>query len=128
MTRIERAQAMRDNTERHYNCAQGVLLAFTDILDMDEEQMYDLTIHCGGGLRHGGTCGAVVGALMVLAAKGKTQEEVAAFLETMKEPFGGSFVCGELVQSFIGQDGERKAFCDGLVCKAAALVETELGL
>ena len=127
MTRIERAQQMRNNTDRHYNCAQAVLLAFADKLDMDEEQMYALTSHCGGGLRHGGTCGAVVGALMVLGAKGKTQEEVVAFLEKAKEPFAACFVCAELVQPFVGQDAERKVFCDGLVRKAVALVQAELG-
>ena len=128
MTRIERAQAMRNNTERHYNCAQGVLLAFSDVLEMDEEQMFNLTIHCGGGLRHGGTCGALVGALMVLAAKGKSQEEVVAFLNKAKGPFGDTFVCAELTGPYAGQDAERKVFCDGLVCKATAMVEAELGL
>ena len=118
---------MRDNPQRHYNCAQAVLLAFADRLDMDEEQMFALTAHCGGGLRHGGTCGAVVGALMVLGAKGKTQEEVVAFLEKAKEPFASCFVCAELVQPFDGQDAERKVFCDGLVRKAVALVQDELG-
>jgi Putative redox-active protein (C_GCAxxG_C_C). len=128
MTRIERAQQMRDNPARHYNCAQAVLLAFADMLPMDEEQMFALTAHCGGGLRHGGTCGAVVGALMALGTQGKTQEEVVAFLEKMSEPFDNTFVCATLVGSCAAKGVERKTLCDGLVRKAVELAEAELGL
>ena len=126
MTRIERAQQMRDNPERHYNCAQAVLLAFTDMVDMDEEQLFALTAHCGGGLRHGGTCGAVVGALMVLGKQGKSQEEIVAFLEKMNEPFGETFVCAMLVGSCEAKGMDKKSLCDGLVRKAVELAEIEL--
>ena len=37
---MDRAKKVRAITERHYNCAQSVLVAFHDVIGLDEEQAY----------------------------------------------------------------------------------------
>ena len=77
---MDRAKKVRAITERHYNCAQSVLVAFHDVMSvlvafhdvigLDEEQAYRLGSHFGAGMKMGATCGAITGAMMVLGLAG----------------------------------------------------------
>ena len=62
---MDRAKKVRAITERHYNCAQSVLVAFHDVIGLDEEQAYRLGSHFGAGMKMGATCGAITGAMSV---------------------------------------------------------------
>lgn len=63
MTREEKAIELHDNG---CNCAQAVLLAFADKLDVDQELLHKISEGFGAGMgtTHG-TCGALSGAVML---------------------------------------------------------------
>ena len=71
MTRMEETEALRARTDVHYNCCQSVLVPFADLCGLDKETAFRLGANFGSGMRHGSTCGAVTGALMVLGLAGK---------------------------------------------------------
>ena len=70
MTRMEETEALRARTDVHYNCCQSVLVPFADLCGLDKETAFKLGANFGSGMRHGSTCGAVTGALMVLGLAG----------------------------------------------------------
>jgi C_GCAxxG_C_C family probable redox protein len=73
MTRSEKALEYFSNG---FSCAQSVIASFTDILKIEEETALRIASGFGGGM--GGmqeTCGAVIGAFMVIGfLKGKYKE------------------------------------------------------
>ena len=69
MTRMEETEALRARTDVHYNCCQSVLVPFADLCGLDKETAFRLGANFGSGMRHGSTCGAVTGALMVIGLK-----------------------------------------------------------
>lgn len=91
-----------------FNCAQAVFASHAHELQMNEERALGVAAGFGGGMCHGGTCGAVTGALMVLgmrhgmrhkgdlAAKELTKARVNAFLAAF-ESRNGSIVCKDLL-------------------------------
>ena len=80
MNKLEHAKQLRNITDKHYNCAQSVLVPFAGDMGMSQEQAYNLGAHFGAGMRHGSTCGALSGALMVLGAMGYGEQEAQALL------------------------------------------------
>lgn len=126
MTKLEHAKSLRDDTTRHYNCAQAVLIPFAREIGLTEEQAAKLTEHFGGGMRHGGTCGAVSGALLVLGMKKDEQAAATAFLKAFREEAGTALDCGTLLQEAEEQGLERKTHCDGLVLRAVELLEEQI--
>ena len=73
MTRSEKALEYFKNG---FNCAQSVIISFSDILKIEEETALRISSGFGGGM--GGmqkTCGAVTGAFMVIGfLKGKYKD------------------------------------------------------
>lgn len=61
MKSIEAAQNFKT-----MNCAQSVLLAFSDELNLDKVTAQKIAAGFGGGMGEGETCGAVTGAYMVI--------------------------------------------------------------
>lgn len=114
MTNIEKARQLRADTQVHYNCAQAVLVAFAQEMGMTEEQAYNLGAHFGSGMRHGSTCGAVTGALMVLGMLGYDEKEAAALMRQVREGHG-ALDCATLLKSSHEKGIARKEHCDGLV-------------
>jgi len=67
MDRSEKALEYFDNK---FNCAQSVLVSFTDELGMSEDDLLRVACAFGGGIgRQQLTCGAVTGAAMALGLK-----------------------------------------------------------
>jgi C_GCAxxG_C_C family probable redox protein len=67
MDKSETALSWFDNK---YNCAQSVLTAFANELDMPEDELLRVACAFGGGMgRQQHTCGAVTGAAMALGLK-----------------------------------------------------------
>lgn len=105
-SRAERAQQLfRDGC----NCAQAVLLAYEDVLPMNEATASAVSSPFGGGmgqLRE--VCGAFTGALMVLGcligptvptdrnARKEVNEKVQEIAEIFRSD-NGSLICGELL-------------------------------
>ena len=131
-----------------YNCAQSVLLAFSDLTGLDDDTALRLSSSFGGGLgRLREVCGAVSGASMVLGLlKGYSdpddREAKKAHYHLIQElarrfrKEHGSIVCRELlsgVQKTDGGDPEertaayyRKRPCPELCRRAAQLVDEML--
>ena len=128
MTNIEKARQLRADTQVHYNCAQAVLVAFAQEMGLTEEQAYNLGAHFGSGMRHGSTCGAVTGALMVMGMMGYDEKAAAALLHQVREGHG-ALDCATLLNNSHEKGIARKEHCDGLVFEmveaVAQRMETE---
>jgi len=106
MTRGERAQELFC---QGYNCSQSVVLAFSDMLDMDESTLAKISSSFGGGLgRLREVCGSVSGMAMVAGLlygydstsdNAKKSEHYARIQELAHEfeEHNGSIVCRELL-------------------------------
>ena len=73
--------------KREMNCCQAVVKAMSDTVDMDEATLHRLAGGFGSGMgTMEGTCGALVGAIMVasLRASGGSQSPATATGEAMK--------------------------------------------
>lgn len=99
-----------------YNCAQAVVLAFADEINVDRTELAKLSAPLGGGIaRLREVCGAVSGMAMVIGAlkdKGvpPTHEEKAALYAFTRELISefeskfGSHICREI----LGINGPEK--------------------
>jgi C_GCAxxG_C_C family probable redox protein len=52
-----------------FNCSQAVLSGYSEQFGLDCEKAFKVATGFGGGMRMGGTCGAVSGAFIVLGLK-----------------------------------------------------------
>lgn len=136
-----------DFFRNNHNCAQSVLLAFTDELEMDPDIMRLLAAGLGGGMgRCQLTCGAITGGVMALGAilavnshtmadpvqrKKFINTHVADFVTRFAQANGATDCLGlmqcdlrteEGRENFIKRQQEEK-ICEGFVSTAAALVE-----
>ena len=94
-----------------YNCAQAVLMAFSDMVGLDEKLCAKLSSSFGGGMgRMREVCGAVSGMLMVLSylygydtpgddiSKKRLYGEVQALAGAFRAE-NGSIVCREILKN-----------------------------
>ena len=95
MTRMEETEALRARTDVHYNCCQSVLVPFADLCGLDKETAFKLGANFGSGMRHGSTCGAVTGALMVLGLAGKGADEATALMRRFRPGLRQSAPAGQ---------------------------------
>ena len=130
------------------NCAQAVLTAFCEELDMEKEQALRVAMGFGGGMGHtGGICGAVTGAYMVIGlkmdlngdnlqvCKEKAYVRVNEFTARFKER-QQSVLCGDLLGYDLRDPEQAKAAketgaiaakCPGFVREAIKILE-EIGI
>lgn len=130
-----------------FNCAQSVLIAFNDIINIDEKQLLKLASSFGGGMgRKQLTCGAVSGALIVLGyffgkeekddrkALEKNYQLVREFMDQFIKDFG-SENCKDLIKCDLLTDEGKKyfvenkissTFCVNLVKKSVEILENLL--
>ena len=105
-----RQQLATEYFHQGFNCCQSVLLAFSDILNVDPETLKTIASGFGGGMgRLREVCGAFSGMVMMAgfispAADPSVKEDrtknyalVQQFAEKFKELNGGSIVCRELL-------------------------------
>lgn len=134
MTKKELAIAYHD---KGYNCAQAVICAFSEELDVSEEILFKAAEGFGLGMGcMNGTCGAVSGAVMAAGFKNSTGnfDGPKSKLDTYKlskqilesfEEKNGSVTCRELK----GVDtGTVLRSCPGCIEDAVDLVSEVLGL
>lgn len=141
----EKAQAL---FKQGYNCAQSVLLAYADELNLDKKTAAMISSSFGGGMgRMREVCGAVSGMFMVMGLKkgyseaedveGKARlyaqiQELAARFKKLN----GSIICRELLEgveksssptpSERTQQYYKKRPCELLVGDAAQIIEEYL--
>ena len=109
------------------NCCQAVLCAFADEVGMTDEQLKKIGVAFGGGMGcMDGTCGALVGAEMVLGMtkyQGKPMHRDAAELHRQFESMCKATLCKDLK----GRDtGVVLCSCDDCVNNAVEIVEKML--
>ena len=121
---LERAKELRAVTERHYNCAQSVVVPFAKDAGIDEEQAYRFAANFGGGMKMGSVCGAVTGGLMALGILGLDDPSDAnAFCRKIRENHEGCILCRDLLRINVERGGEKKPHCDAMVYEAVQTVE-----
>lgn len=130
--RADRAVELR---KQGYTCSQAVACAFSDLIEMDEDQLYRAMEAFGGGIGGtGGTCGAVTGAVAIAGlvrsdGPGQVKSRVVTYKiakELVKrfEDKNGSVICHEL--KGVGT-GQVLRDCAGCVHDAAEILEELLG-
>lgn len=126
-----------------YNCAQAVLLAFSDVTHLDDDAAAKIAGAFGGGMAQmREVCGTVTGAFMVLGlmdgttdpkdreARHHLYDKGREFAEAFRSE-QGSIICGELLglRPFPSGSAEkrRKTPCGKLVRFAIELLEDRFG-
>ena len=99
-----------------YNCAQAVMLAFSDCLDIDEKTIQKITSSFGGGVsRLREVCGCVSAMAMVIGmikgdydvldndSKARLYKDVQELALKFKEKYG-SYICSDLLNKEKGPE------------------------
>ena len=117
---MERCKIAKEKHDLGFNCAQSVLAAFADCVNLPEEQLMSLSGGFGGGTGTGELCGAVSGAVMTLglltpvdmeqpaASKKRTVELSKEFQKRFAEKFD-ALRCKELLQKKFAPDERTPA-------------------
>lgn len=110
-----------------YNCAQSVACAFADAADVSEDVLYRMAGAFGTGMGClEGTCGALVGAGMVISAVSADRVAAMKRMRAVMEAFtlkNGASVCKELKGI---STGTALRSCPGCVEDASALLASVL--
>ena len=129
-----------------YNCAQSVVLAYSDVLQIDKETAINLSCGLGGGMgRLQETCGAVSAAYMIFGlanADSKDNPGKVAKTYVMVQEFHkrytqekGTTVCKELIncdlnteegQNHFKSNNLKKNICEGCICHSVKLINSIL--
>lgn len=119
------AKVLREATDRHYNCAQSVLLPYAEELGIDREIAYDIANGFGGGMKTGSVCGAITGGIMALGLMGKaTPENIARIFNGIKENHNGKVMCAELLKQSAEAGIARAEHCNGLVYEVIKIIDS----
>lgn len=121
-------EAVEKKRSGKYNCAQAVACTYCDLAGADEETMKNLAGAFGTGMGSmEGTCGALVGAGLILGAVRKDRvramKEMRGIMTSFRQQ-NGAVTCREL--KGLG-DGPVLRACNDCVADAAALLEQALG-
>ena len=86
--------------KKEMNCCQAVLVAFADKIGKAEKDLQRLGSGFGSGMATmEGTCGALVGAIMVSSLRsveGEARNNSRAIMSRFKELCGGATICRDL--------------------------------
>ena len=106
------------------NCCQAVLVTFADKLGKGEDDLLRLGSGFGSGMATmEGTCGALVGAIMVsslLSPEGEARNNSRAIMSRFKELCGGATICRDLKGI-----GTGKVLCSCEDCVRNAVLAAE---
>lgn len=121
---LERARELRNDPNVHYNCAQALLAAFAPDAGIPEADAVKITANFGSGMKMGGTCGAVTGALMALGLYGiEDGASIGGFLRTVRDNHSGCLDCRDLLRMNREAGRKQKPHCDDMVYECTELVE-----
>ena len=105
---MSRVQKAKDLFHSGYNCAQAVVLAYDDVIDVDRAVLAQMSAPFGGGMgRLREVCGAVSGAVTVISLitgldtlVPDEKKELYALERQVAERFkerAGSYICRDLI-------------------------------
>ena len=134
MNKVEKAIEYFKN---NYNCSQSIFAAYGHEFGIPIDHAFKVASGFGGGMRIGGTCGAVTGAFMVhglkfAQGKNKPYDKLVEFADRFCQR-NQSTNCIDLIGCDIRTDqGMKKAiseglfttFCTKMVKDAAEILET----
>lgn len=110
------------------NCCQAVVRAFADTLDIPEDKLMQFAAGFGSGMgTMEGTCGALVGAIMVSGLRTSGEGTISLsrkMLPRFKELCGGATICRDL--KGIGT-GKVLCSCENCVRNAVLAAEEAIG-
>lgn len=118
---IDKARKLRERTDVHYNCAQGVAAPFAKTVGIDEAAALRMTAAFGSGMGMGATCGAVTGALMVLGLAGVN--DAPKLLRRVRESHNGLTDCKDLLRVNAQAGNPKKQHCDSMVYELVEITE-----
>ena len=136
MTKEERCRLTADCHNKGINCAQSVLLAFRDITGLSEAQSLAVASGFGGGMRCGGICGSVSGAIVVLGCRypamdAETKKRSTVLTREFQRRFSeqfGALNCKELLAAKglkgtpIAEELMPDNHCGLMICSAVELL------
>lgn len=121
---MDRAIALRNDPNVHYNCAQSVLMSFSEEKGLSPDMANALTANLGSGMRVGGTCGAMAGGLLVLGLYGVNDTpSVLSYWKEFKAKHDGMDQCRDLLSVNAKKGNPKKPHCDNMVYEAVELTE-----
>lgn len=121
---LERAKEIRAIEVPHHNCAQSVLMSFTQSLKLDDETAYKIAVAFGGGMKSGITCGVIVGGLMTLGLFDvDDMETTQKVINNFKTRHNQMIDCKDLLKANAAAGGQKKPHCDALVYEMVQYVE-----
>ena len=124
-SRVEKAREKKASGK--YNCAQAVACTYSDLVGMSPEQIADVTSAFGVGMGNmKGTCGALVGAGVILGLKTGDRVKAMKAMKRVMDKFGSqnsSTVCCELKGTC---SGRKLRDCNDCVADAARFLEEEI--
>ena len=116
MDRIEQAAELK----RTNNCCQAVLLAYADVLGKSEAELFTLGKCFGAGMGGmQGTCGALIGAEMVLSLLGGNMAQAKTLHQNFTKLCGAS-VCKDIKGA---ETGKILCSCEDCVRNAVKALE-----
>ena len=123
---IQERQECASRLKREMNCCQAVVRAFADTLPLDEGALMNLAAGFGAGMgTMDGTCGALVGAIMVagLRTDGANTAALSRKILPRFRELCGATICRDLK----GVDtGKMLCSCDNCVRNAVLAAEEAL--
>ena len=119
-TTIEARKEYAAERKKEMNCCQAVLVAFADKLGKNEDELLRLGSGFGSGMpTMEGTCGALVGAIMVsslLSPDGEARNNSRAIMSRFKE------LCGATICRDLKGIGTGKVLCSCEDCVRNAVL------
>ena len=125
---IKERQDYAATLKREMNCCQAVVRAFADTIPLDETTLMSLSAGFGAGMgTMEGTCGALVGAIIVAGLRTGGNGTVALsrkILPRFKELCGGATICRDLKGI---ETGKVLCSCENCVRNAVLAAEEAIG-
>lgn len=140
---MNKAEETVDQFKKGLACSQAVLVAYSESLGLESKTALKIASGFAGGMRLGETCGAVIGAIMVLGLKfcqegsdsienrKPVYQQVTNFLTAFKEKHQ-SILCKSLLgcdisssngYQYAQENDLFKRFCPNFVQDAATIID-----
>lgn len=79
---------LTEATKGHVHCSQAILLAYRERFDLSVEQCLMWGKGFRSGCTDGGTCGAILAAILMLGFEGRADAPTKAYMEDFKAKYG----------------------------------------